>query len=270
MAKLWFLILSTFLIFQSHLIHADSSMRRPRALVYRGPAACEGCPESVAALLRSSPQNFKVRYAGPKEAIRITPENLKKFDLYAQPGGGDDVDETFAQVAAYAPAIRDFVANGGRYFGICLGAFFGGPSPGYGLLPEGADAKSEMLQKGAQVTNADDAVIQMDWMWATGPKAGQAIKKRWVYFQDGAVILKFVQGKDAFVLGRYSSNGDVAATLNKFGRGWVGLVGPHPEADQDWFDDEDLRAPDGLSFDIGHDLIEAIMSGGPIHPKEGL
>jgi hypothetical protein len=36
------------------------------------------------------------------------------------------------------------------------------------------------------------------------------------------------------ILGRYSSNDDVAATLSPFGRGWVGLVGPHPEATEDW------------------------------------
>lgn len=36
------------------------------------------------------------------------------------------------------------------------------------------------------------------------------------------------------VLGRYSKTGNVAASLSGFGKGWVALVGPHPEASKNW------------------------------------
>lgn len=62
--------------------------QRPKALVYRGPAACNGCPEAVAALLQSSPSNFEVDYAGPNEKIDINEASLQHVQLYAQPGGG--------------------------------------------------------------------------------------------------------------------------------------------------------------------------------------
>ena len=59
-----------------------------------------------------------------------------------------------------------------------------------------------------------------------------------MFFQDGAVMkLKGDVAEEANgtkILGRYASNGDVAATLTPFGKGWVGLVGPHPEATGDW------------------------------------
>lgn len=61
---------------------------QPKALVYRGPAACDGCPEAVAALLQSSPSNFEVEYAGPNEKIDINEASLQRVQLYAQPGGG--------------------------------------------------------------------------------------------------------------------------------------------------------------------------------------
>lgn len=61
---------------------------RPKAMVYRGPASCEGCPEAVASLLRSSPSNFDVVFAGPSEAIDINEVSLQGVQLYAQPGGG--------------------------------------------------------------------------------------------------------------------------------------------------------------------------------------
>lgn len=75
------LLLSTFAI-------ARAEDPRPKALVYRGPAACQGCPEAVASLLRSSTPGFDVEYAGPREKADVDAESLRNFDLYAQPGGG--------------------------------------------------------------------------------------------------------------------------------------------------------------------------------------
>lgn len=65
-----------------------SNVMQPKALVYRGPATCDGCPEAVAHLLRTSPSNFSVDYVGPKEKIKLTAEVLSKVAVYAQPGGG--------------------------------------------------------------------------------------------------------------------------------------------------------------------------------------
>lgn len=61
---------------------------QPQALVYRGPAACEGCAESVAQLLSTSPSAFNVKYIGPGEDIDINSQTLAWADVYAQPGGG--------------------------------------------------------------------------------------------------------------------------------------------------------------------------------------
>lgn len=134
----------------------------------------------------------------------------------------------------YKPIIRDFVQNGGRYIGFCLGAYLAGHDPGFDLLSPKDDADEEVSQPGAQVTDdEEDTVIQIDWTFTTGPRKGQTEHKRWLYFQDGAMF-DVAKGSKAQVLGRYSSNGDVAAMLTSFGAGWVGLVGPHPEADESW------------------------------------
>jgi len=139
----------------------------------------------------------------------------------------------------YREVIRDFVSNGGTYMGFCVGAYLaghyplGGKVPGFGLLPPGDDTDEEITQPGAQVHNYKDTVINVDWHFSTGPHAGQTQYKRWVYFQDGAVI-DIGDSSNVTILARYSSNNDVAATLSPFGQGLVGLVGPHPEATQDW------------------------------------
>lgn len=133
----------------------------------------------------------------------------------------------------YKSIIRQFVKGGGRYLGFCLGAYLAGHSPGFDLLSSNSDAEEEISQPGAQVKHPNDTVIQVNWTFSTGPKAGQTAFNRWLYFQDGAVI-ELSKHSSGVVLGRYSSNGDAAATLSRFGKGWVGLVGPHPEADESW------------------------------------
>jgi hypothetical protein len=62
------------------------------------------------------------------------------------------------------------------------------------------------------------------------------------------------------VLATYDT-GAGAAVVTAFGEGRVGLVGPHPEADQSWYDDARLTNPDGIRFDLGYDLIQTTMVG---------
>lgn len=63
------------------------------AVVYRGSNACADCSESVARLLRDSPYHFEIKYAGPDEAVDISPELLSQADIYAYPGGPGEFSE---------------------------------------------------------------------------------------------------------------------------------------------------------------------------------
>ncbi|KXS95450.1 hypothetical protein AC578_4724 [Pseudocercospora eumusae] len=251
-------------LFSSAVIMTVAAIPPPppiQALVYRGPAACEGCAEAVAALLKTTKpggRKMDVSYVGPHEEMKLDAETLKGVSVYAQPGGGDDVSSTWKhEMKQYNTTIRDFVQNGGRYLGFCLGAYLAGYTPGFGLLDGGDDTNAEAGRKGSQVRNESDTIIQVDWTFASGKME----KKRWMYFQDGAVM---VLGKksNARILGTYSSNGDAAATLNQFGQGWVGVVGPHPEAGKDWYTDEGFKNPDGIRFDIGHDFVQQVLNAG--------
>jgi hypothetical protein len=59
----------------------------PLALVYRGPAACDGCSESVAALLRSSPAGFRTEYCGP-DSRGTSPDTLAEAVVTPSPAAG--------------------------------------------------------------------------------------------------------------------------------------------------------------------------------------
>ncbi|KAF4448078.1 biotin protein ligase [Fusarium austroafricanum] len=234
---------------------ASCAAPRPKAVVYRGPASSPGCPEGVGQLLESSPSKFEVVYAGPNEPIDVA-EALKGAVVYAH-GGGPNWRKAYRSTKKYEKAIQEFVSSGGHYLGFCLGAYLAGPKNGYSLLPKGVDTYDEIERHGTQVDNEADTVIQIDWTF----QSGTTEKKRWMYFQDGVVVRGMDDSKGK-VIGRYSSNGDVAASITPYGKGWVGLVGPHPEADESWYEDAEITNPEGIRMDIGHDFVEATIHAG--------
>jgi hypothetical protein len=149
-----------------------------------------------------------------------------------------DLNKAWEEAKPYASAVRNFVASGGNYLGFCLGAFLIGSSPGFGLLPLGVNVVREIRQDGAEIDDDSNAIIKIDWASSTGPKRGTTEHHRRLFFQDGAAFT-LANHSPATVLGRYSSNNDVAAMLSPFGKGWVADIGPHPEADQSWCKDHD-------------------------------
>jgi glutamine amidotransferase-like uncharacterized protein len=220
-----------------------------RALVYRGPAACEGCPEALGDLLRSSEWGFDVEYVGPRENLDLTPATLATADLYAQPGGGDSVKRAYRQMKGSAGPIIEYVRSGGRYLGVCMGGYLAGHWRGLRLLPE--DTDQFITSPGAGVSTAADILVDVDWRG----------RRRRMFFQDGPVFrLPTPVPAGVTVLARYASNGEIAAMVAPFGRGRVGVVGPHPEAPDDWYEAHGLTVERSSAAPLGHDLIAVLMS----------
>ncbi len=222
----------------------------PLALVYRGPAASPGIPEDTAAFLRTCPQRFRVEFCGPRAGdLRVDATTLARAALYVQPGGGQDFAGAWNAVKGDAGPLRAFVRAGGRYLGICMGGYLAGSGPGFDLLPGNCGDYADT--RGAEVDTADDAVITVRWPGASGGPA------RKMYYQDGPYFW-LNRGARAHVLARYTNN-RIAAMATPFGRGTVGVIGPHPEADRSWYEEARLRYP-GSTYDLGHRLVDAIMS----------
>lgn len=219
--------------------------RRPLALVYRGPASEPGCPEAVAELLRRSRWHLDVQFVGPHENRRLVPASLQECVLYAQPGGGE-LRPAFRRLRRAAPWLRDYVAAGGRYLGFCLGGYLAGETPGFGLIP--GDTDQYIRSPGATVATDRDAVIEVTW----------AGRPRSVYFQDGPWFDVDAGGATEIVA--VYDNELPAAIIAPYGRGTVGVVGPHPEATEDWFTDGGLRPPAPAAFDLGLDLVDRVMA----------
>lgn len=219
--------------------------QRPLALVYRGPATLPGCPESVAALLRRSRWEFDVRYVGPREDLAITPDVLRAAAIYVQPGGAT-LGPAWRRMRRHRQTVRDYVAGGGRYLGFCLGGYLAGATPGFALIP--GDTDQYIASDQATVRGTGATVVDVRWRGVDRP----------LYFQDGPLfdVARRTPGLD--VIASYP-NGEIAAMTASFGMGRVGVVGPHPEADGDWFAGSGLRAPVDTGLSAGLDLIDAVM-----------
>lgn len=218
-----------------------------RAAVYRGHGAgsCDGCSEAVARLLGSGPTPLQVEFVGPDEPRQLSPETLAGALVYAQPGGGD-VATAWRHLAEDADTIRQWVQGGGNYLGFCLGAYLAGSNPGFGLLP-GA-AIRYISSPGATVTSTSYTTVAIDWR-------GQP---KQMYFQDGPAF-RLSPHAPATVLATYP-NGEPAALTASFGRGRVGVVGPHPEAELNWFGPTVVNPTDAMHPEVGHDLIEQTIN----------
>ncbi|MFJ1646613.1 BPL-N domain-containing protein [Streptomyces sp. NPDC088258] len=215
----------------------------PVALVYRGRTQEDrDCADTVVGLLANGPWGLEVRTVGPRGDLPLSPGTLAGARLYAQPGGGS-LSPAYRQLKQHKEAIRDFVGQGGRYLGFCLGGYLAGQDEGFGLLSGTVD--QYICSDGATVTTEDDALVEVDWRG----------RRRTLFFQDGAWFAP-EPGTDPTVLATYT-NGLTAALVTPYGAGRVAVVGPHPEATADWFTDAALPFQD--THDLAVDLVAAVL-----------
>ncbi|MCZ4549703.1 BPL-N domain-containing protein [Gordonia rubripertincta] len=214
----------------------------PLALIYNGPQGCDDCAPSIATLLRNAPHPFRTKYVGPGTGTPLTAATLATASLYVQPGGGQDLESSWDDLKGVADDLRAWISGGGSYLGVCFGGYLAGADPGFDLLPAAVGGYTDTV--GATVHNDRDTVVGVTYR-------GQ---KRHMYFQDGpAFTVK--PNSNAEVLATYP-NGIAAIMVAPYGKGKVGVSGPHPEADQSWYDEADLENPDGIRTDIAYELIE--------------
>ena len=202
---------------------------------------------ALVTLLRGNARwNFHVLTVGPNGAMPVQ-EALAapEVRLYAQPGADGDDSSAYKRQKGDKAAIREFVRRGGRYLGICMGGFLA--EPGHFNIFRGR-VNEYYSSRGASVTTADPALVCVTWRGTP----------RQLYFQDGGYMVPHRKAVGVTVLARYSNN-TIAALVASFGRGKVGLSGPHPEAPPEWYRDGGLCYP-GSTRDLGDDLVNTLMS----------
>ena len=147
----------------------------------------------------------------------IKTQKFLLYDCIAFPGGIGDYSsyDTFFRRKT-ENAVADFVANGGYYLGICMGAYWAG-SNWFDLLDD-VDTVQYIKQPTADIKRSYGTVAPVVWN-------GQNEN---VFFYDGCAL---IGDESKFkTIARYA-NGDPMAII----QGRVGIIGCHPESEEFWY-----------------------------------
>jgi len=138
-------------------------------------------------------------------------------DMVAFPGGMGDSNSFQTILQPNQQRIKQFVNNGGRYLGICMGAYWAGSN--YFDLLDGVDAVQYLKRPGTDTRRPHAKNISVTWQ-------GQSMSMFWY---DGCAL---VGDTSKFQTVATYANGDpMAIQQNR-----IGLVGCHPESEQFWYD----------------------------------
>jgi glutamine amidotransferase-like uncharacterized protein len=151
------------------------------------------------------------------EEEHVSPEFLKDVDIVAFPGGVGNSDTYYGFFQRKkANMIAEFVEGGGRYLGICMGAYWAGPEY-FDLLQ---NIKTE------QYIKRPDSDVKRSFQ-GTAPVVWNGVSEQ-MYFYDGTA---FIGDCNNFKTVATYINGDPMAIIQNR----VGLIGCHPESEYSWY-----------------------------------
>ncbi len=212
------------------------------ALIYNGQFADRQSAQRISTLALQS--GFEPVYFSDLKQLE---EHIDDAGLLAFGGTVDDIGPL---INSFTPesisAIRHFIQEGGRYLGICGGAYLASA----GWQEEGGFTRALGLAPLTTANFASDALPRiMTVNWKGTPRS--------VYYQLGPNFT-LPESEDAHVLARYSDH-SIAALMLKSGRGTIYLVGPHPEAEETWLE-EDMEGLSNWSNtdDLARDMMQDV------------
>jgi hypothetical protein len=187
-------------------------MKPKIALFLNHPECSQDCVNGMTLALGN---DYDIKTFGTTE---VNSNLLADVDIVAFPGGigdSDSYDKFFRRRAENC--IADYVANGGRYLGICMGAYWAGSY--YFDILEDVDAVQYIKRPTADIKRSYGTTASIDW---------KGIQQD-MYFYDGCALIgdetKFK------TIARYSNGDPMAIMQNR-----IGIIGCHPESQKYWYE----------------------------------
>jgi glutamine amidotransferase-like uncharacterized protein len=137
-------------------------------------------------------------------------------DIIAVPGGFGDAETFKTAFKSNGNRVRQFVQNGGKYLGICMGAYWAGQH--YFNMLDNVDAVQYITQPGTDTRRPHAKDIKITWNGTDTT----------MFFYDGCALV----GDGQYDTIATYANGNSMAIIQKN----IGLIGCHPEAEQFWYD----------------------------------
>jgi len=137
-------------------------------------------------------------------------------DMVCIPGGFGDASSFDYLLSDNGDRIKQFVQQGGKYLGICMGAYWAGSH--YLNILDGVDAEQYITRPGTDTRRPHAKNLNVTWYG----------REENMYFYDGCALT----GSGTFDTISTYANGDPMAIIQNN----IGLMGCHPEAEQFWYD----------------------------------
>jgi hypothetical protein len=138
------------------------------------------------------------------------------IDIVAVPGGFGDASSFDRLFKANQNSVKQFVRTGGKYLGICMGAYWAGTH--YLNLLDNVEAVQYITQPNTDTRRPHAKDVNIEW---------QGHPNR-MFFYDGCAL---VGGGQYNTIATYA-NGNAMAVIQKN----IGVIGCHPEAESFWYD----------------------------------
>ena len=137
-------------------------------------------------------------------------------DMVIFPGGIGDSDSYDTILKNNKKLVVNFVKKGGKYLGICMGAYWAGKD--YFDILDGVDSLQYIKRPNTDTRRPHAKNIKVNWQG----------NDTTMFFYDGCAM---VGDGDYETIATYA-NGDAMAIIQKN----IGLIGCHPESQQFWYD----------------------------------
>jgi len=165
-------------------------------------------------MIKALGQDYNFKIFGTNEVEDVFFDDV---DIVAFPGGEGDSETWHRLLKANKQKILDFVARGGKYLGICMGAYWAGSH--YFDILDSVDAVQYITQPNTDTRRPHAKDLNVVW---------QGHPNR-MFFYDGCAL---VGDTSKFNTIATYANGDPMAIIQNN----IGLIGCHPEAEQFWYD----------------------------------
>ena len=185
-------------------------MKPTIALFLYDPKCSVQCGNGMIHALQSD-YNFKIFSINPLEDTFFD-----DVDIIAVPGGIGDAASFDRAFKHNKHRVRKFVQGGGKYLGICMGAYWAGQH--YFDILDNVDAVQYITQPGTDTRRPHAKDLKVTWNGTDTT----------MFFYDGCALV----GNGQYTTIATYSNGDAMAIIQNN----IGVIGCHPEAEPFWYD----------------------------------
>lgn len=142
-----------------------------------------------------------------------------KMDAVFFPGGFGNSDSWDHLFINNGQSIRNFVSNGGKYLGICMGGYWAGSSY-FNLLSGDSDVVQYTKRPNTDTRRPHAKNLEVDWNG----------RQERMFFYDGFAVSGNERNFEVYA--RYK-NGDPMAVIQNN----IGIIACHPEASEYWYNE---------------------------------